>query len=56
MPDRQVTNWYECPKCGPVDPVRFPVRMSLRVSSFEPEWELICPKCAAKVHVESGKD
>jgi hypothetical protein len=52
MTGPQVSNWYACPEHGPVDPIRRPVRMSLRGNLFVPEYELVCPRCGEKVEVK----
>lgn len=50
----QVTLWYECPFCGPVDPV--PLPRSLDPYGWDKDRrskELVCPECYEKVEVKS---
>lgn len=55
MDDDGKTYWYECPKCGPVDPVRTPRRLVfIPQRGLEPEWVYLCPNCDADVEVKSS--
>jgi hypothetical protein len=51
---RQNTCWYECPTCGPVDPINLP--KSLRANPLDNDERPACPECYAPVTVAEGRD
>ena len=48
-----MNNYYECPKCGPCDPVRTAEWMIYTAEGFMPEYKLVCPTCGEPVVVKS---